>query len=96
MEIKYDIYQVLKFYKQCNEYYNILDGLHPLSTTEEIMSAVVDYLHTFNPIKLFETDVDNIGKLLRKRKYGDTQVIGGVDFTDSIKALDSLGNDLVK
>ena len=98
MKAKYNIKRTLEFYRQCNEFFNIDDGLYPTSTSEEIMDAVTDYILSVDSDRILtESHIWELGKLLRKRAQWDNEIIandvlGGVDFSESLDMLDSLSN----
>jgi hypothetical protein len=91
MKTKYDIKRVLEFYRQCNEYFNIDDGLYPTATSEDIMNSVVEHLSTVDDDRvLTEFHIWEVSKLLGKKAMVDNDIIGGVDFSDSLDLLDNL------
>ena len=91
MKTKYDIKRVLEFYRQCNEFFNIEDGLYPTSTSEDIMDAVVEHLSTVDDDRILtEFHIWEVGRLLGRKKLPDPEVIGGIDFSSTIDMLDDL------
>jgi len=91
MKTKYDIKRVLEFYRQCNEFFHIEDGLYPTSTSEDIMDAVVEHLSTVDDDRILtEFHIWEVSKLLGKKVMVDNDIIGGVDFTNSLDMLDGL------
>lgn len=91
MKTKYDIKKVLEFYRQCNEFFNINDGLYPTSTSDEIMDGVVEHLSTVESDRILtEFHVWEVGRLLGRQKLSDSEVIGGIDFSSTIDMLDNL------
>lgn len=103
MQLKYNQNFLVYFTDEANVYFNKFDGMYPVATKGEIRNAVIEYAFSLPDDvtvevanKSLSKHIQNVGKLLGVDSNSSSNVIGGVDFTDSIKALDSLGNDLVK